>query len=115
MRHVTPVVPASIARTCFMSEGVWWLMHAAVADDGGDERSGGDVEGGVVDVDLRRRGEPAESTPHFVAVPLLDLDRVAARRSGIERARGGSDVERNTVMTRGDRDGVGADLVRGVA
>src|SRR5437764_14233993 len=109
MRHVTPVVPASIARTCFMSEGEWWLMHAAVADDRGDERGGRHVECRIVHVGVGRRREPAEAAPDFVGIPLLDLDRVAAPRGGIEGARGSGNVEGNAVMPRGDGHSVRPD------
>src|SRR5579885_2410808 len=116
IRHVTPVVPASMASTCFIvsSKRERRPMDAAVAHDGRDQRRRSDVEGRIVDLDAGRRGELPESAAHFVGWPLLDVNLGARLRRTIERARRRGDVEWDAVMLRGDGEAERADLVRGV-
>ena len=52
---------------------------------------------------------------HLGAGALLDLDVGALRGGGVERRARHGDVERHAVVVGGDREPVGADLVRGVA
>ena len=87
-------------------------QHAGVADDRGDERGGGDVEGGVPDRHVV--GQPGGDAD-LGARALLDVDRGALGRRGVERRARHGDVERDAVVVGGDRERVGADLVRGVA
>src|ERR1043166_1900803 len=88
---VTPVVPASIARTCRMGEVEGRPMDAAIGDDRGDQLVRRNIEGGVVHVYIGWcRGLRAER-PQLRGLALLDVNVSAARGGRIDRARRGGD------------------------
>src|SRR5262249_1910864 len=73
--------------------GVGRADDALLGDDAGDELGGGDVEGGVVDVDAVGGRLAAEAVGDLARVALLDGDGRAIGDRQVERARRRRDVE----------------------
>ncbi len=76
---------------------------------------GGDVEGGVVDVDVAGGSLAAEAVGDLASLTLLDGNGRAIGDRQVERARWGRDVEGNAMGTGQQGHAVGADLVGRVA
>ncbi len=89
--------------------------EALFGDDGGDEGVGGDVEGGVVDVDMGGGDGLAGEVGDFVGEALFDGDVLAGGQVEVEGGGGSGDVEGDLVGVCEDGEGVGADFVGGVA
>ncbi len=76
--------------------------------------AGSDIEGGIPDRHADGCRHRAPEASHLGGRPLLDVDVRAIGRRAIERRQRPSDVERQSVLARQDRQTVGADLVGGV-
>src|SRR5690348_3921841 len=82
IRHVTPVVPSSIARMwrmlATMREIEWRIVYGPVADDRGNEARRGHIECGVEDIGVGRRGQCSEAAANLVCRALFDDDGAPA-------------------------------------
>lgn len=87
-------------------------------DAAGDKLSRGDVEDGIPNAEVGPLSNASLLGGHVVSdlsrLALLNLDLIAARRVRVESRRGGSNVERNTVVLGGDGEVVGTNLVGSV-
>src|SRR5262249_53563468 len=102
IRHVTPVVPASIASTCRMSKVVRRTVDVPDGDDGRYQRMRRDVERRIVDADVAGRDGAAIGETDLVGVALLDTNVGTRGGDRVDRRHWRGDVERDAVVARRD-------------
>src|SRR5439155_25778873 len=96
-------------------EGVRRAKDSALRDDAGDELGGRDVEGGIVDRALGRRGLAAGRATDLARVPLLDGNGGARGNGSVDGRERRRHIEGDAVMTSEHGHRVSPDLVGGVA
>ena len=88
--------------------------HAALADDGGDQARGRDVECRIRGGHIRSDAHSAQ-VRHFFGGTLFDGNLFSGRNREIERGNRRGDIERHAMLVRQDGNLVGADFVGRVA
>jgi hypothetical protein len=90
-------------------------QDAVFGDDCGDVLRGRHVKGGVLDGDAMRGDLAAIDVGDLASAALLNGDQVAGGGFGVDGVERRGDVERDAMLAGQDGDGVGTDLVGGVA